>query len=122
MKFCCMDEVPVAAGDTGQGQLSQGMLPQCRDFAEAPRGAGQQQEQAGRAVRDTAGQGPCRLTHFPSTRARMHWPDSAGAEEKIAPRFRRRSSFWSCLWHGLSSGASKGARNMCWSLSGGDKA
>lgn len=65
-------------------------------------------------------------SHFPPKRARIHWPDSAacaelGAEEKIAPRFRRRSSFWSSLWHGLSSGASKGARNMCWSLSGGDK-
>lgn len=113
--------VLVAAG----GNL--GMVPEddpsVQGLHRATHGAREQREELGR---DTAGTVPCRMTHFPPKRARIHWPDSAactelGTEEKIAPRFSRRSSFCSSLWHGLPRGASKGARNLCWSLSGGDK-
>lgn len=127
MKFCCLEENPGGlSGEAGHGPDPKGGSLRGRD-CKGPLGErGSSGRRLGRAVTDTVGQVPCRLTHFPPKRARIHWPDSAactelGAEEKIAPEFRGRSSFWSSPWHGLSSGASKGARNMCWSLSGGDK-
>lgn len=134
-RFCCAEEsgcrvLVAAVGKLGVGQVAPD--PKGRSLsAGIAKGHSWSKAAAGGGWKCCQGhswQSPLQAdtSHFPPKRARIHWPDSAacaelGAEEKIAPRFRRRSSFWSSLWHGLSSGASKGARNMCWNLSGGDK-